>query len=208
MKRFTFFTLFAPAGVLLLVSCGGSSLFGYGGADTNLLTLSANPGEITVSSPDAPVLVGDAGDSGDGGLTLDPASDTPSDKDPPPSVQPPGDGAQGDDDNDGIPNGEDDLPGVCTNLRVISAGVSSARVILNEETVFGPGSFHNEENVILDKHVNLLDGSNNLSVRLAGSPGDYLIVQVWNCSKDPAEKLFEMKVTRTTGAPAESGGTF
>lgn len=105
-----------------------------------------------------------------------------------------------DDDGDGIPDDEDNFPDVCTKMVVTSNGVSSARITLNDEELYSPNDFHND-NFSEISSVNVKDGDNTIFIRLAGSPGDQVIVQIYNCSESPVELLYETIVTRVAGSP-------
>ncbi|MEZ4845952.1 MAG: hypothetical protein R2877_03000 [Bdellovibrionota bacterium] len=109
-------------------------------------------------------------------------------------------GGSSDDDGDGIPNDEDHIPDVCTKMVVTSDGVSSARITLNDDEIYSPNDFHNED-FSETSSVNLKEGDNTIFIRLAGSPGDQINVRFYNCSEDPVELVFETTVTRTAGSP-------
>ncbi len=110
------------------------------------------------------------------------------------------DGSPNDTDGDGFNNDEDNIPDVCTKMVVTSRGISSARIILNDEEIYSPNDFKNKD-FKESRYVNLNDGDNNIQIRLAGSPGDQINVRFYNCSEDPVELVFETTVTRTAGAP-------
>jgi hypothetical protein len=211
-----------------LVHCRSNSDFGFAGSGvTQDISVSESPGDddgnITI------VDVGDGTPIGDDPETVtdttdDPSSpgdsDDPSDDsdDPPPSVvdntpNPPtstdhdGDGITDsqdpDNDNDGIDDEEDNLDNTCTTMRLISRGVSAARVVLNGEDVFTPSDFQNTD-FTKDKTVNLQSGTNELEILLIGEPGDSLTVQIFNCSVDPSQLIYSKTLTRVAGKPQSS----
>jgi hypothetical protein len=224
MKRFTFFTLFAVAGALLLVSCGAKNPLGYNsaGGSSTLILNGNSPGDVAVGgTPTTTVLPGDEGSEPHVQVVIpqpstDPADNPPSDQDPPPSVGPPetsdpspADNPDGDDDHDGVKNGDDHLPEVCTSMRVLCHEVTSAWIDLNGVEAIA----HNElkcqnTDSVFDVSANLAAGSNEISVKIAGKKESSITVQLWNCSKSPAEKIFEVMVIRTTASPNEASGTF
>jgi hypothetical protein len=178
----------------MLAACGSNTGFSYVGVDQKLAVSTDGSGTPSVTGGDTTVSGGAGGD--DVWVGEEPT--------PPPTS---GGGTEGDDDGDGIGNGDDELPGLCTKMVVVSHGVSSARIALNGVDVFAPSDFHNE-NITLEKSVNLKDGENSLSIRLAGSPGDQLLVRIYDCSTDPSTLLFEKVVTRTAGQPNTGSGSF
>ncbi|MFH1262227.1 MAG: hypothetical protein V1495_02115 [Pseudomonadota bacterium] len=193
---------------LLLVGCGnGMGAFSFIGLDQKLELTGGTNGSAPDLTAGEPTILGDAESGGEfTGTMPDPPESHP--------VVPSGDEGTGgnpdptkDDDGDGINNDEDELPGVCTEMVVVSTGTSSAVISLNGEEIFVQSDFKNKD-VTLTKAINLKDGSNALSIRIAGSPGDQLLVQIYNCSTDPSTKLFETVVTRTKGSPNTGGGSF
>ncbi len=101
-------------------------------------------------------------------------------------------------------------PGICAVVKVTSWGVSAVRILLNGEILFKENEFHNEDELVLTKQVTLLVGENELNmtnVRLRGSPGDQLLLQIYDCS-EPASLLFEKLYVRDTGKPESVSDTF
>ena len=82
-----------------------------------------------------------------------------------------------------------------------SIGVSSARVVLNDQTVFAPKDFHNKD-FTETRPVNLIVGTNTLEISftLRGSPGDQLTVTILDCD-EPPHTLWQRVLRRTTGKP-------
>ena len=98
------------------------------------------------------------------------------------------------------PSTEDLAPGFY--LTLMSFGVSSAKVTLNDEALFRPSDFHNRDFSRTQK-VELLD-NNTLDAVVRGSPGDQLCVHVFEVEDDEepvSRTLFEECVDRRAGPP-------
>jgi len=181
------YALFSSLGLLMLnvFFCSDSNNIDLSGVDQNFTVSSDNTLSIEADDPTVDDGIS-VGETFEGPTPTVPDTVDTSDSD--------------DDDGDGILDSDDHLPDDCTDMVVTSNGVSSAHIVLNDEELFSPDDFHN-----VDFHetmnVNLKDGDNTITIKLAGSPGDQLNVRFYNCSKDPVELLFETTVTRTTGAP-------
>lgn len=203
MRTISILTLFLAA--FLFAGCGDNAGFSYSGLNQRLAVTLEGGDTPTVADSGAPEIDGDAevGDHFDGTEPEPPKAVLDDDG----SNNGNDDSEDLDDDNDGINDEEDDLPTVCTKMVVASKGVSSARITLNDEEIFGPSDFHNK-NITLEESVNLKSGTNTLSVRLAGSPGDQLLIRIYNCSTDPSTLLYETVVNRTAGQPNTSEGSF
>ncbi len=160
------------------------------------------------------VVVGESGSPSNPVFNLPPPpAGSVSDDNPVAGINPPpggvsGDGSpsdnpNGDSDGDGIPNGDDHIDG-CIDIVCKSDGLSSARVVLNDDiTICGPSDFArggSKANAIITKRVNF-EKENKLDFFVAGKPGSRLTVQVYDCSKDPSELLHTWVIQRTTGSP-------
>ncbi|HLG18409.1 MAG TPA: hypothetical protein VI895_01170 [Bdellovibrionota bacterium] len=85
-------------------------------------------------------------------------------------------------------------------LTVVSDGVSSGFVKLNDSDIMDPSDFHNDsfEKTI---EVNLFE-ENTIEVEIRGQPGDQLCVRVFEIENDESERgIFEQCVDRTAGPP-------
>ena len=85
-------------------------------------------------------------------------------------------------------------------LRVVSTGVSSGFVTLNDEELLGPGDFHNrsfDQTIV----ITLLD-ENTIQYEIRGKPGDQLCVRVYELNDDDSERgIYEGCVDRSAGPP-------
>ena len=87
-------------------------------------------------------------------------------------------------------------------LKVVSTGVSSGFVTLNESDLYTPSSFRNtsfEQTFSVD-----LQDENTLEVEIRGQPGDQLCIQVYEEFDDPEEEdqiIYERCVDREAGPP-------
>ena len=90
-------------------------------------------------------------------------------------------------------------------LTMVSHGVSSGEVRLNNEILFGPSDFKNndrQETLSVD-----IDWENTISATIRGKPGDQLCVRVFEVpvdETDPETTLFEDCVDRSAGPPNSS----
>lgn len=85
-------------------------------------------------------------------------------------------------------------------LKVISTGVSSGFVKLNDEQLLGPSDFHNQSfEVTLPVGLFL---ENTIEFEIRGKPGDQLCVRVFEVETDDSERgIYEGCVDRTAGPP-------
>jgi hypothetical protein len=185
-----------------ITACSSGASFGLGGgADSSFDFDPTDPNAPIEPDPEITIVPpGDGSDGGDPGFTQGPGGDQ---SDPPPS--------EGDDDpepGDPNPPGGGDPADGCFTMRVISEGCSAAWIRLNGEDIFRPDSFHNEDRLVLDRRISPKRGANQVEIRLAGSPGDSLEVQIFDCDEDPAKLLMSVEVIRTKGKPAEDDGSF
>ncbi|HLG19128.1 MAG TPA: hypothetical protein VI895_04835 [Bdellovibrionota bacterium] len=91
--------------------------------------------------------------------------------------------------------------GSCTELCATAYGVSSAVVSLNDVVIFDQSDFHNKDQVLCEQ-VSLESGENTLDAKLTGSPGDKLVMDIYDCSKEPKVKLYETTaLVRDAGPP-------
>ncbi|MFH1263119.1 MAG: hypothetical protein V1495_06720 [Pseudomonadota bacterium] len=96
------------------------------------------------------------------------------------------------------------VPGMefCSTIKVTCYGVSSVHVWLNGDDLFTENEFHNEPYKELSKQATLKQGQNEISVRLRGSPGDRMTLQVFACDDEHQEHvLFEKRYERKRGQP-------
>lgn len=92
------------------------------------------------------------------------------------------------------------FPAGTYRLRVISTGVSSGFVKLNDEEILGPSDFHNKS---FDETVGItLQDENTIEYEIRGKPGDQLCVRVFELNDDDSERgIYEGCVDRTAGPP-------
>ncbi|MFH1017950.1 MAG: hypothetical protein V1798_07195 [Pseudomonadota bacterium] len=213
MKRIGFWFVFLTLGVFFL-GCTQHYGFQTAGTLTTGLTVSQTPGgDLTVAPSDTPpsiipeVKPPDGGVNTPGDGSTEPGSEPPSDTDPPTIIPPgtePGEGSS------------------CATLRVIAHQVTAAWVYMNDALILGPSDIDKGDAVIVDRNIDLSEGDNTLALRIAGKPngklndqgtcaleadGAQMTVQIWDCSKDPSVKVFELSVIRCTKAPQEASGT-
>jgi hypothetical protein len=85
-------------------------------------------------------------------------------------------------------------------LLLVSDGVSSAFVKLNDEELFSPDDFHNtyyEKTIDVD-----VEETNTIEAEIRGSPGDQLCVRIFEVLEDETERgVFEQCVDREAGPP-------
>ncbi len=86
------------------------------------------------------------------------------------------------------------------DLRVISTGVSSGFVKLNDQELLGPSDFHNKS---FDQTIVItLQDENTIEYEIRGKPGDQLCVRVFQLNDDESERgIYEGCVDRTAGPP-------
>lgn len=87
-------------------------------------------------------------------------------------------------------------------LRIISTGVSSGFVKLNDEEILGPSDFHNKS---FDQTtvISLFD-ENTIEYEIRGQPGDQICVRVYEITEDednPERGIYEGCVDRSAGPP-------
>ena len=111
----------------------------------------------------------------------------------------------GDDDGDGIPNDEDNLPCLAIILTVFNDDVTSATVELNDQEVVGSNAFPTEDPITL--YINPVSGENTLSLggKLGGSPRDSLTLLV---SDTQGNVYFTIVIVRQPGMPQTQSFTF
>lgn len=85
-------------------------------------------------------------------------------------------------------------------VRVISTGVSSGFVKLNDEELLGPSDFHNTS---FDRTIVVaLNDENTIEYEIRGQPGDQICVRVFELNDDDSEAgIYEGCVDRTAGPP-------
>jgi hypothetical protein len=142
------------AGILLV----GAAALVAGCNDGNLEVLGNN-------GSDTPTTTVDPNNPHNGGQDVDP-----------PTLHPTG----GDQDGDGIPDGQDNIPCGAYYLKVWNQGVSSASVTIDADEVVAPSAF--PTNQVLEVLLNPVPGTNTMTLgaRLAGSPGDELHLELWD----------------------------
>ncbi|HRE87921.1 MAG TPA: hypothetical protein PK095_02170 [Myxococcota bacterium] len=166
-------------------------------ADSSAPGDTATPGDTSV--PGDTTTPGDTsvpGDTADTSATGDATADT---------NEPDTGNPLGDDDGDGIPNEEDNLPCLAIMLTVYNDDVTSATVELNDQEVVGSNAFPSEDPITV--YINPVSGENSLSLggKLGGSPRDSLTLLV---SDTQGNVYFTTVIVRQPGAPQTQSFTF
>lgn len=110
-----------------------------------------------------------------------------------------------DQDDDGIPDDEDNIPCLGFYLTVYNDGVTSGSLALNGTEVVSPDSFPTEAPIIVT--LNPVQGTNTLAItgKLTGSPSDSLTLVV----QDSTGRLwFYVVIVRQPGSPQQQSYTF
>ena len=111
----------------------------------------------------------------------------------------------GDADGDGIPDDEDHIPCLGFYLEVLNEGVTSASLSLNNENVVPSSAFPTDDPIIV--WLNPQNGENRLDLdgKLAGEPGDLLLLRVWDTT---GQLHVEGAFLRVSGPPSEHSASF
>lgn len=111
-----------------------------------------------------------------------------------------------DEDGDGIPDVDDNLPCLAIKLTVSNDGVSSASLDMNGDEVVATSSFPTTQ--VVERYVNPVNGANDISVagKLAGSPNDTLHLVV--AAADMSATYLDETVTRNPGSPSQVSLSF
>lgn len=168
--------MFAAVGALAFVAgCNGGDLVDVGGL---------------APDPATPIATIDPNNPHNGGEDTDP---------PQVHVNP------NDQDGDGIPDGQDNVPCMAFYLKVWNQQVSSASVDLNDVELIAPSEF--PTTAVIQRFINPVPGTNVLTIgsKLTGSPEDELHVELWSSgnANDPATLYLHETIVRGGGAPEE-----
>lgn len=113
--------------------------------------------------------------------------------------------SDGDQDDDGIPDDEDNLPCLAIYLVVYNDGVTSGSISLNGAEVVDASSFPTDEAIVV--WLNPTTGDNTLALggKLTGSPSDSMTLEVLDTT---GVLYFATVIVREGGSPRDYSFTF